>query len=166
MESITAWFAATLGQRISAEAAVFIISLLPILECRGGLLAASLLNVDIRTAIPICVVGNLLPIPFLLLFIKRVFAFLKRFSLTRGFVEALERRALNKSEALKNGEFLGLLLFVGIPLPGTGGWTGSLVASLMDMDLKRAVIAIFLGVLVATVIMSVVSYGLLGVLIR
>ena len=73
---------------------------------------------------------------------------------------------MNKTEALANGEFLGLLLFVGIPLPGTGGWTGSLAASLMEMDFKKAIIAIFLGILVATVIMSIVSYGLLGMIIR
>ena len=72
MEQLTVWFAEHLGGRISAEAAVFIISLMPILECRGGLLAASLLKVDIFRAIPICVLGNVLPIPFVLLFLRRI----------------------------------------------------------------------------------------------
>ncbi len=166
MESIVQWFAATLGGVISPEAVVFIVSLLPILECRGGLLVASLLNVNLWTAIPICIIGNFLPIPFILLFIKQIFAFLKRFDLTRPLVEALERRGRNKTSALEKGEFLGLLLFVGIPLPGTGGWTGSLVASLMDMDFKKAIIAIFLGILLATLIMSIVSYGLLGMILH
>ena len=97
MEVIVQWFADNLGGVISPEAVVFIVSLLPILECRGGLLVASLLNVDLWTAIPICIVGNFLPIPFILLFIKKIFAFLKRFDLTRPVVEALERRGMNKT---------------------------------------------------------------------
>ena len=162
MESLAAWFAATLGKYISAQAVVFIVSLMPILECRGGLLVASLLKVDILEAIPICVVGNLLPIPFILLFITKIFAWMKNFKVTRGLVEKLEARAMNKSDALANGEFIGLLLFVGIPLPGTGGWTGSLIAALLKMDFKKAILACFVGVLLATVIMSFVSYGLLA----
>ena len=166
MESITTWFAVNLGDKISPEAVVFLVSLMPILECRGGLLAASLLNVDLWTAIPICIIGNILPIPFILLFIKRIFSFLKRFDAVRPAIEYLERRGENKTKALSNGEFLGLLLFVGIPLPGTGGWTGSLAASLMEMEFRKAIVAIFLGILMATVIMSIVSYGLLGMIIR
>lgn len=166
MESITTWFAVNLGDKISPEAVVFLVSLMPILECRGGLLAASLLNVDLWTAIPICIIGNILPIPFILLFIKRIFRFLKRFDAVRPAIEYLERRGEKKTKALSNGEFLGLLLFVGIPLPGTGGWTGALAASLMEMKFRKAIVAIFLGILMATVIMSIVSYGLLGMIIR
>ena len=164
--TIAQWFVQTFGGKISPELIIFIVSMIPILELRGGLLVASLLHVKMWTAIPICIIGHFLPIPFILLFIKRIFAFLKRFDLTRPLVEALERRGMNKTEALANGEFLGLLLFVGIPLPGTGGWTGSLIASLMGMDFKKAIVAIFLGILLATLIMSIVSYGLLGMIIR
>ena len=74
----------------------------------------------------------------------------------------LENRATKKSDALKKGEFIGLLLFVGIPLPGTGAWMGSLIASLFNVDIKKASLAIFLGLILATIIMSVLSYGLLG----
>jgi uncharacterized membrane protein len=162
MESLAAWFAATLGKYVSARVVVFIVSLMPILECRGGLLVASLLKVDILEAIPICIVGNLLPLPFILLFITRIFAWLKNFKVTRGIVEKLEARAMNKSDALSNGEFIGLMLFVGIPLPGTGGWTGSLIAALLKMDFKKAILACFVGVLLATVIVSFLSYGLLA----
>ncbi len=162
MESLAAWFAATLGKYLSARAVVFIVSLMPILECMGGLLVASLLKVDILEAIPICIIGNLLPIPFILLFITKIFAWLKNYKITRGIVEKLEARAMNKSDALSNGEFIGLMLFVGIPLPGTGGWTGSLIAALLKMDFKKAILACFVGVLLATVIMSFVSYGLLA----
>lgn len=164
MESIATWFASTLGQHISAQVVIFITSLIPILECRGGLIVASLLKVNIWQAIPICVIGNIIPIPFILFFIKKIFAWLKRFSFTRPFVEKLEKRAMNKSDGMNHGEFLGLLLFVGIPLPGTGAWTGSLIASLLEMDIKKASIAIFLGVLLATLIVSTLSYGLLGAL--
>lgn len=162
MESIALWFAGTLGKYISSEIAVFIVSLVPILECRGGLIASALLKVDIRYAVPICVLGNILPIPFILLFIKRIFKWLKKFNFSRPLIEKLENRAMNKSKSMSNGEFLGLLLFVGIPLPGTGAWTGSLVAALLDMDFKKAIIAIFLGILLATLIVGSLSYGLLA----
>ena len=162
MESLAAWFATNLGQFISAKAVVFIVSLMPILECRGGLIVASLLGVDIVEAIPICVIGNFLPIPFILLFIKRTFMSLQQFGPTGKLVTKFESRAMNKSDALEKGEFLGLMLFVGIPLPGTGGWTGSLIAALLDVDFKKALVAEILGILIATVIMSIVSYGLLA----
>ena len=165
MEGIAAWFAAHLGQYISAKAVVFIVSLLPLLECRGGLIVASLLGVDIVEAIPICVVGNFLPIPFILLFIKKIFEWLSRFGPTEKIVRKLEDKAEKKSDALEKGEFLGLMLFVGIPLPGTGGWTGSLIAALLDVDFKKALVAEILGILIATVIMSIVSYGLLAQLV-
>lgn len=166
MESLVVFFSDTLGQYISAEAVIFIISMIPILELRGGLLAASLLNVNILSAIPLCVVGNIIPIPFILLFIKKIFAIMKKFRIFRGFVEKLENRAMKKSGNVKKYEFLGLTLFVGIPLPMTGAWTGSLIAALLDMDFKRAILSELLGIAMATVIMSIVSYGLLGAIIR
>lgn len=162
MESIALWFAGTLGKYISSKLAVFIVSLVPILECRGGLIASALLKVDIRYAVPLCILGNILPIPFILLFIKRIFKWLKKFNFSRPLIEKLENRAMNKSKNMSNGEFLGLLLFVGIPLPGTGAWTGSLVSALLDMDFKKAITAIFLGILLATLIVGSLSYGLLA----
>lgn len=165
MESLVVWFTATLGQYISRELVIFIISMIPILELRGGLIAASLLQVPITTAIPICIIGNIIPIPFILFFIKQVFKWLKKVKLFRGIIERLEKRAMGKSDAIKKGEFWGLALFVGIPLPGTGAWTGSLIAALLEIDIKKAVIAELVGVAIATIIMSIVSYGLLGVII-
>jgi len=76
----------------------------------------------------------------------------------------LEKKAMKKSDALKKGEFWGLALFVGIPLPGTGAWTGSLIAALFDVDIKKAVLAELLGIIIATIIMSILSYGLLDVI--
>lgn len=162
MDSLVQWFTVTLGPYVSKEALIFIISLLPILELRGGLLAASLLKVKYLTALPICVIGNILPIPFILLFIRRIFALLKKTRTFRPLVEKLERRAMGKSDRIKEYEFVGLLLFVGIPLPGTGAWTGALIASLLQIDLKKSAIAILLGVGLAAIIMSFVSYGVLA----
>ena len=162
MDSLVQWFTVTLGPLMSKEALIFIISLLPILELRGGLLAASLLKVEYLTALPICVIGNILPIPFILLFIRRIFALLKKTKAFRPLVEKMERRAMGKSDRIKEYEFLGLLLFVGIPLPGTGAWTGALIASLLQIDIKKSSIAILLGVALAAVIMSFVSYGVLA----
>ncbi len=165
MEKLAAAFAVTLGKYVSKEAVVFIISMIPILELRGGLIVSTLLEVPITTAIPLCIIGNIIPIPFILLFIKQIFKWMKKIRLFRGLVEKLENKAMSKSDNIKRYEFWGLVLFVGIPLPGTGAWTGSLIAALLDVDFKKAVLAELLGIAIATVIMSIFSYGLLGVLL-
>ncbi len=144
---------------------MFIISMIPILELRGGLIVASLLKVPITTAIPLCVAGNILPIPFILLFIKQIFKWMKKVKCFRGLIERIENRAMSKSDSIKKYEFWGLVIFVGIPLPGTGAWTGSLIAALLDIDFKKAVLAELLGIVMATVIMAIFSYGLLGALV-
>ncbi len=165
MESLAVWFANTLGKYVSKEIVIFIISMVPILELRGGLLVSKLLDVSITTAIPICIIGNIIPIPFILLFIKQIFKWMKKIKIFRGLIEKLENRAMSRSDTIKKYEFWGLVLFVGIPLPGTGAWTGSLIAALLDIDFKKAILAELLGIAIATVIMSIVSYGLLGVLL-
>lgn len=165
MESLAVWFANTLGKYVSKEIVIFIISMVPILELRGGLLVSKLLEVSITTAIPICIIGNIIPIPFILLFIKQIFKWMKKIKIFRGLIEKLENRAMSRSDNIKKYEFWGLVLFVGIPLPGTGAWTGSLIAALLDIDFKKAILAELLGIAIATVIMSIVSYGLLGVLL-
>ena len=146
----------------SGEAVIFLISMIPILELRGGLLVAWSIGVPIMKAIPICIVGNIIPIPFILLFIKKIFKWMKRFSVFKGLVGRMEERAMKKSDSIKKYEFVGLMLFVGVPLPGTGAWTGSLIAALLDVDLKKAVVAELLGIAIATFIVSILSYGLLG----
>ena len=162
MDQIAIWFADTLGQYISKEAVVFVISMIPILELRGGLLVAKMIGVPLLTAIPICIIGNIIPIPFILLFIKQIFKWLKNISCCKNIIVKLENRAMGKSDSIKRYEFWGLALFVGIPLPGTGAWTGSLIAALLDVDFKKSILAELLGIAIATVIMSIVSYGLLG----
>ena len=145
--------------------AVFLLSMIPILELRGGLVAASLMGVDILTAVPICILGNIIPVPFILWFITPVFTMLKKTKLFRPMVEKLETRAMGKKDTIEKGYFWGLALFVGIPLPGTGAWTGSLIAALLDIPKKKYVPAELLGIGIATIIMSLVSYGLLGAII-
>ena len=151
-----------LSGSVSKEVIVFLISMIPILELRGGLLAASLLNVSMAKAIPICILGNIIPIPFILLFIKQIFKWLKKTKLFRGLIIKMENRAMGKSDQIKRYEFLGLLLFVGIPLPGTGAWTGSLIAALLGIRFRKAFPAVVVGVCLAAFIMSVISYGIIG----
>ena len=140
---------------------VFIISLMPILELRGGLIAAALLGLDIVPAFIICIIGNLLPIPFILWFITPIFNKLKKTKHLSKLVNKIEKKALSKKDKIEKAEFWGLFFFVGIPLPGTGGWTGSLIASLIDMDKKKAMLAITCGVLLAGLIVGSLSFGLL-----
>lgn len=140
------------------EIIIFIISMLPVLELRGGLIAASLLDVNWLQAFIICFIGNMLPIPFILLFIRKIFAFLKKFKFTRKIVEKLESKSKKKSDKFKKGIIWGLLTFVAIPLPGTGSWTGALIAAMLDMRLKISLPVIALGVFCAGIIMLIVSY--------
>lgn len=159
-DSLINWFTTTLSGSVPKEIIVFIISMVPILELRGGLIAASLLGVNLITAIGFCIIGNLIPIPFILLFITPIFRWLKSTKLFKPLVEKIEKKSMSKSDKIKKYEFLGLLLFVGIPLPGTGAWTGSLIASLLDIKFKKAFPAIICGLLLATTIMSILSYGI------
>ena len=120
MDSLVIWFTETLGGVVSREITVFIISMVPILELRGGLIAASLLQIPIIKAIWYCVIGNIIPVPFILLLITPIFAWLKQTSLFRPLVEKLEHKAMGKSEQIEKYQFWGLVLFVGIPLPEIG----------------------------------------------
>lgn len=157
VDSLVNWFTTALDG-LPKELIVFIISMVPILELRGGIIAAALLNIPIAKAIPICLVGNIVPIPFILLFIKPIFRWMKSTKLFKPMVEKIESKSLAKSDKIQKYEFWGLMLFVGIPLPGTGAWTGALLACLLDIKMKKAVPAIFLGLLLATTIMCTVSY--------
>jgi len=161
-EKIAAKFANSLGKYVPDWVIVLLVSMMPLLELRAGLFVAKFLNFDIRVAIPICVIGNIIPIPFILLFIKKIFKWMGKTKLFHKLIEKLEARAMKKSSALSKGEFLGLVLFVGIPIPGTGAWMGSLIAALLEIDIKKAIAAELVGIVIATVIVSILSYGLLG----
>lgn len=157
-ETLVNWLMTLFSEVIPAELFVFLISMLPILELRGGLIAAALLDIPIVEAVCICFVGNILPIPFILLLIRPIFAWLKQTSLFRPMVEKLENKAMGKSDQIRRYEFWGLMIFVGIPLPGTGAWTGALIAAMLNISIKRAIPPILLGLCMATVIMCMVSY--------
>ena len=147
---------------INKNILIFVVSMLPIVELRGGLIAASILNVEFIRAFIICFIGNILPVPFILLLIEKIFELLKKWNPTKKIVTKLEKKTLSKREQLDKYGYWGLLLFVGIPLPGTGAWTGALLAVLLYLDKKKSFIVISLGVIIAGIIMSILSYGILG----
>ena len=149
-----------LQDKVPAELVAFVISLCPVLECRGGMIAARLMEIPFIKAFLICYIGNMLPIPFIILFIRKIFEFLRKFSFFRKIVEKLEEKTEKNKEKVMKYEAWGLLLFVAIPFPGTGGWTGALMAALLDIRFKRALPIIALGVLIAGFIMSGLTYGL------
>lgn len=150
--------------KIPEELTVFIISLLPILELRGGLIAAKILDMNYFQAFAICFIGNLLPVPFILLFIRKIFDFLRRFKFCEKIVNKLEMKSVKNREKVMKYQAWGLLLFVAIPFPGTGAWTGSLIAAMLDIRMKRAIPIIVVGVLIAGIIMSVLTYGVFGLI--
>lgn len=158
-DALINWFTNTLSF-MPKELIVFIISMVPILELRGGLVAASLLGIGISKAIVVCIAGNIIPIPFILWFITPIFRWMKNTKLFSPMVHKLEAKSMSKSDTIKKYEFLGLVLFVGIPLPGTGAWTGALIASLLGIKFKKAFSAIVVGLFVATTIMCIISYGI------
>lgn len=161
MDSLVQYIVDVFGGMLPKELIVFVVSMIPILELRGSILAAGFLKMEFLSTFIIAVIGNFLPIPFILLFIDKIFLWLKKTRL-KNFVEKLESKALSKSEQItKYGKF-GLFLFVAIPLPGTGAWTGSLIASLLRMKLKDALPWIFLGIVTAGLIMSLLSFGIIA----
>lgn len=149
--------------RFGKEIIVFMISLLPILELRGGLIAASLLGLSPVRSYIICLIGNILPVPFILLFINKIIERMSKSNIKwmYKFANWLYNKAEKNKSSIEKYGYLGLLLFVGIPLPGTGAYTGCLVASVLNMDRKKSFIYTVLGILMASVIMMLVSFGIL-----
>lgn len=141
---------------------VFFISMVPIVELRGAIPVGYALDIPLWLNLSLCVIGNFLPVPFILLFIRRILSWMKTVKRLDKIAFWLERKAEKHSNKVMKGVASGLFLFVAIPLPGTGAWTGALVASLFNMRMKYALPAILLGVIVAGVIMSLISYGLVG----
>ncbi len=165
-EFMVGLFGGLTSLKYGKELIIFIISMMPILELRGGLIAATLLSLKGIPSFIICFLGNIIPIPFILWFITPLFSKMKKTKLFRGMVEKLEKKAMSKKDQIERLQYFGLLLFVGIPLPGTGAWTGCLIAALLDMDKKKAMLATILGVIMAGIIMMIFSYGLLDNIIH
>ena len=137
-----------------------LLSMVPVLELRGAIPIGVANGLNIWVAIGVSIIGNLLPVPFIILFIRKIFSWLRKLSKRLdGLVTRLEQRAAKKSDVVLRYAFWGLVVLVAIPLPGTGAWTGALVAAMLDMRLKRAFPAIVLGVVIAGVIVAFVTYG-------
>jgi uncharacterized membrane protein len=141
---------------------IFVISLLPILELRGGLIAASLLDLPMWQSFFLCFISNIIPIPFILWFINPLFRKMRNLKHLGKIVLWCEEKANKKKGQIENLKYFGLILFVGIPVPGTGAWTGCLIAALLDMDKKKSLLAAICGVILAGIIMLIFSYGILG----
>ena len=155
-------FGGITGSELGKTITIFIVSLLPIIELRGGLIAAAILKVSFVKAFIICFIGNLIPIPFILWFIRIVLNWMRKVKLFKNFVIWLDKKVEKKKGQIEKFGFWGIVAFVGIPLPGTGAWTGSLIAAMLDMDKKKSFLACMLGIFIAGVIMSILSYGILG----
>ena len=151
----------TAGKMLST----FLISMVPVIELRVGLPYGIALGLDYPLALVSAVLGNMLPVPFVIIFIEKIFAWMRtRHPKLNGIVTRLEERADDKSELVEKIGPIGLCLFVAIPLPGTGAWTGALIAAVMNLKLKHSVPAIFLGVVIASMIMTAVTFGVIHVL--
>ena len=139
---------------------VFCMAMLPVLELRGSVPWGVAQDLNYALVLIVSILGNMVPVPFIILFIRQIFAWMKQKSTRLASVaEKLEARAQAKGDILVKYEMLGLFILVAIPLPGTGAWTGALVASIFDLRMKNALPAIFLGVVTAGLIMTVLSYG-------
>ena len=155
-------FGGVASQAVGKYILVFIISLMPILELRGGLIAAALLGLPPVPAYIISIIGNLIPIPLILWLLDYVFVFMKKHNILKKFVLFCERKGNEKKDKIEKLGFWGLVLFVGVPLPGTGAWTGCLIATILRMDKKKAFLAAAIGVIMASIIMMLISYGVLA----
>ena len=139
----------------------FFISMIPVIELRGAVpIAYGEYGLDIFTSVFVSILGNLLPVPFIIIFVRKIFELIRKYiPKLDGIITRLEKRAENKSETVLKYAFWGLFVLVAIPLPGTGAWTGALVAAMLDMRLKKAFPSIALGVIAAGIIVASVTLG-------
>ena len=144
---------------------IFLISMLPIIELRGAIPIGAAIGLPWYLNMIVSIIGNMLPVPFILLFSVKAFEFMKKHNIMVKFIEKIENRAKKRSEGLATGEFIGLMLFVAIPFPGTGAWTGALIAALLQFNRKRSFFYIGLGVVIASVIMTLASYGVISLFV-
>ncbi len=145
---------------------IFLVSMVPLIELRGAIIMAVGFNLDLVWSYVICIAGNMLPVPFIFFFARKILEWGADKKVIGPFFSFCLKKGNKGGEKLKakagRGLFLALFLFVGIPLPGTGAWTGTLAASILDMDFKTSVIAVILGVLLAGIIMGFAGMGIFG----
>jgi len=157
VQSIVDLFSGT----IPKELIIFLVSMIPLLELRGSILAAGFMDVSFFPTYISAVVGNMLPIPFILIFISKILEWMKKTKIFGKLAVKLENKALSKREQIDKYGYFGLFLFVAIPLPGTGAWTGALLAVLLKMKPLKALLSILLGVMTAGLVMSLLAFGLI-----
>ena len=138
---------------------VFLISMMPILELRGAIPVGLEWGLSFKETMIICLCGNILVVPFIVLLFNKILVVMRKIKITAKIADKLEARAEKNSKKIEKWEFLGLMIFVAIPLPGTGAWTASMVAGLMKMRLRTAIPPIMLGVAIAGAIVTAVYYG-------
>lgn len=157
-------FASVMSIPFIKEIIVFLISICPILELRGGLIAASLLNMNPVVSYIICIVGNIIPIPIILWLITKILNWMRNSKIEKinKIAKWLDKKVEKHKGQIEKYGYWGLVFFVGIPLPGTGAWTGCLIASVLEMDRKKSFIAAVFGVFIASLIMMLLSFGILS----
>ena len=137
----------------------FLVSMVPVIELRGAIPIGVARGLPFWAAVLVSIIGNLVPVPFIIIFIKKIFAFMReKMPKLNGLVTRLQNKANSKSETVQKYAFWGLFIFVAIPLPGTGAWTGALIAAMLEMPLKKAFPSIMLGVLSAGAIVTFITY--------
>ncbi|MBR4098380.1 MAG: small multi-drug export protein [Clostridium sp.] len=136
-----------------------LVSMVPIIELRGGLPFGVALGLPYHLALPAAIIGNIIPAPFIIVYIRKIFFLMRKYMpRLNGLVDKLEQKAHLKGQAVQKYQYIGLWIFVAIPLPGTGAWTGSLAAAFLDMRLRKAFPAVVLGVLTAGCIMLALTH--------
>lgn len=148
------------GADVGKYLATFIISMIPVIELRGAIPIGVSLGLSHAEAMGISIIGNMLPVPFIILFIRPIFRWMtKKSGKLARLAEKLEAKAEGKWDRIHRYQFFALTLFVAIPLPGTGAWSGALIAAVMNMRLRNALPSILLGVLIAGILVSGITYG-------
>ena len=161
MDFITALEQTELGRML----VTFLVSMVPVLELRGAIPLGVSLGLSHITSMLVSVAGNMVPVPFIILFIRKIFSYLaSKSERLRGWIARLEAKAEGKWDKVHAYQFWGLMVLVAIPLPGTGAWTGALIAALMDMRLRSALPSIFLGVVIAGVLVTGLTFGFTSII--
>ena len=165
-QSIVAFIIGVFGVSAGKIIGITFISMIPIIELRGSIPVGFVMGLPWYASLVCSIIGNILPVPVILLFVVKVFEFMKKHNILTKFVNKMEQKAMNRSEKVSKGEFWGLMLFVAIPLPGTGAWTGALIAALLKMNRRDSFLSILLGVTIAGTIITLGTYGLLGFIFK
>ncbi len=165
-QSIVAFIIGIFGVNAGKIIGITFISMIPIIELRGSIPVGFVMGLPWYASLICSIIGNMLPVPVILLFVVKVFEFMKKHNILTKFVNKMEQKAMNRSEKVSKGEFWGLMLFVAIPLPGTGAWTGALIAALLKMNRRDSFLSILLGVTIAGTIITLGTYGVLGFIFK